>query len=86
MLVRSVIEIWNLVFIQFNRGPGSGGVPCPLTPLPARGPIHLQTHGGAMHWRNIFVREIGAEEANRLVGDFDYEGLGYPMTPPPVNR
>lgn len=27
-------------------------------PLPARGPIMLQTHGGEIRWRNIFVREI----------------------------
>jgi hypothetical protein len=33
-------------------------------PLPATGPIHLQTHGGDIRWRNIFVREIDAETAN----------------------
>jgi len=27
-------------------------------PLPFRGPIHLQTHGGEIRWRNIFLREI----------------------------
>jgi hypothetical protein len=27
-------------------------------PLPAKGPIMLQTHGGEIRWRNIFVREI----------------------------
>lgn len=32
-------------------------------PLPAKGPIMLQTHGGEIRWRNIFVREIGADEA-----------------------
>lgn len=32
-------------------------------PLPAKGPIMLQTHGGEIRWRNIFVREIGPEEA-----------------------
>jgi len=32
-------------------------------PLPAKGPIMLQTHGGEIRWRNIFVREIGAAEA-----------------------
>jgi hypothetical protein len=32
-------------------------------PLPARGPIMLQTHGGEIRWRNIFVREIPAGEA-----------------------
>jgi hypothetical protein len=37
------------------------------TPVPARGPIQLQTHGGEIRWRNIFVREIGAEEANQIL-------------------
>lgn len=36
-------------------------------PLPARGPILLQTHGGMIRWRNIFVREIPADEANQTV-------------------
>ena len=46
------------------------------TPLPARGPIHLQTHGGEIRWRNILVREISAEEANsRLRGDDCAEGF-----------
>ena len=37
------------------------------TPLPARGPIELQTHGGEIRWRNIFIHEIAADEANRLL-------------------
>src|SRR5262249_31066604 len=45
-------------------------------PLPARGPIHLQTHGGEIRWRNIFVRELPAEEANRLLrGDDAAQGF-----------
>jgi len=28
------------------------------TPIPDRGPIQLQTHGGEIRWRNIFIREI----------------------------
>jgi hypothetical protein len=28
------------------------------TPVPERGPIELQTHGGEIRWRNIFLREI----------------------------
>lgn len=36
-------------------------------PIPARGPIQLQTHGGEIRWRNVYVREIGSEEANRLL-------------------
>ena len=27
-------------------------------PLPAAGPIQLQTHGGAIRWRNIFIKEL----------------------------
>ena len=39
-------------------------------PLPASGPILLQTHGGEIRWKNIYVREIPAEEANaKLRGD-----------------
>jgi acetyl esterase/lipase len=32
-------------------------------PLPTRGPLMLQTHGGEIRWRNIFVREINEREA-----------------------
>ena len=31
-------------------------------PLPAKGPIMLQTHGGEIRWRNIFVRDITPKE------------------------
>ena len=37
------------------------------TPIPAKGPIQLQTHGGEIRWRNIFVREIGSDEANKIL-------------------
>jgi hypothetical protein len=37
------------------------------TPVPPAGPIQLQTHGGEIRWRNIFLREIGAAEANRML-------------------
>ena len=40
-------------------------------PLPAKGPIMLQTHGGEIRWRNIFVREIGAAEAQKILGETD---------------
>src|SRR5262249_2395686 len=32
-----------------------------------RGPFQLQTHGGEIRWRNLFVREIGSEEANEIL-------------------
>ncbi|MCA8983471.1 MAG: DUF1080 domain-containing protein [Planctomycetaceae bacterium] len=31
-------------------------------PLPARGPIMLQTHGGEIRWRNIYVRELSSDK------------------------
>lgn len=36
-------------------------------PLPPRGPIMLQTHGGEIRWRNMYVREIGPEEAKKIL-------------------
>jgi hypothetical protein len=30
-------------------------------PLAPRGPIQLQTHGGEMRFRNLFIRELGTK-------------------------
>ena len=35
--------------------------------IPAKGPIQLQTHGGEIRWRNVFIREIGSTEANKIL-------------------
>ncbi len=45
------------------------------TPLIACGPIQLQTHGGEIRWRNIFIREIPSEEANRILASCEPEGF-----------
>jgi 3-keto-disaccharide hydrolase len=37
------------------------------TPVPPKGPIELQTHGGEIRWRNLFIRQIGSDEANRIL-------------------
>ncbi|MBK8093748.1 MAG: DUF1080 domain-containing protein [Verrucomicrobiaceae bacterium] len=37
-------------------------------PTFARGPIQLQTHGSEIRWRNVFIREITAEESNTTLG------------------
>lgn len=44
-------------------------------PVPARGPIQLQTHGGEIRWRNLFLREIGSTEATRLLRGQDPAGF-----------
>jgi len=35
--------------------------------LPRAGPIQLQTHGGEIRWRKLWLREIPAAEANALL-------------------
>lgn len=42
-------------------------------PLPAKGPIMLQTHGGEIRWRNIFVHDIGADEAKQILSAAEAE-------------
>jgi hypothetical protein len=62
------------------------------TAAPPRGPIELQTHGGEIRWRNIFLREIGSDEANKILASHgedaafksawngkDFEGWGGPV-------
>jgi hypothetical protein len=64
----------------------------PIRPVPPKGPIELQTHGGEIRWRNIFIREIGSDEANRILASHggsgfqsafngqDFEGWAGPVT------
>jgi hypothetical protein len=44
-------------------------------PLFARGPIQLQTHGGEIRWRKIYLKEIGPEEANQLLASKSDSGF-----------
>jgi hypothetical protein len=44
-------------------------------PLPRKGPIQLQTHGGEIRWRNIHLREIPPAEANAILRRHGAEGF-----------
>lgn len=44
-------------------------------PLPAKGPILLQTHGGEIRWRNIQIRKIGSAEANQILASHGNAGF-----------
>jgi hypothetical protein len=44
-------------------------------PVPPKGPIQLQTHGGEIRWRNLFIREIAAAEANKILASRGGEGF-----------
>jgi hypothetical protein len=45
------------------------------SPLFASGPIELQTHGGEIRWRNLFVKELSPEQANRHL--LEHEGQAF---------
>ncbi len=44
-------------------------------PVPPKGPLQLQTHGGEIRWRNLYIREIGSDEANKLLRGTDPAGF-----------
>jgi hypothetical protein len=44
-------------------------------PIPPAGPIQLQTHGGEIRWRDLFLREVPGPEANALLRGEDGEGF-----------
>jgi len=44
-------------------------------PVPPKGPLQLQTHGGEIRWRNLFIREISSDEADKLLRDTDPPGF-----------
>ena len=44
-------------------------------PLAAKGPIQLQTHGSEIRWRNLYVREIPAAEANEILASKNAQGF-----------
>lgn len=44
-------------------------------PIPAVGPIQLQTHDGEIRWRDLYIREIGSTEANERLRGKDPAGF-----------
>ncbi len=44
-------------------------------PLFRTGPVQLQTHGGEIRWRNLFIREISSDEANRILSRYHEDGF-----------
>ncbi|MDB2686122.1 DUF1080 domain-containing protein [Mariniblastus sp.] len=39
------------------------------------GPIQLQTHGGEIRWRNVFIKELDSMAANKMLSSHDNEGF-----------
>jgi hypothetical protein len=45
------------------------------SPLFLRGPIQLQTHGGEIRWKNIYAKELSAEESNQILVSHNADGF-----------
>ncbi|MEZ6060677.1 MAG: DUF1080 domain-containing protein [Planctomycetaceae bacterium] len=45
------------------------------SPLFAKGPIELQTHGGEIRWRNLAIREFTSEEANAVLREHEAQAF-----------
>ncbi len=45
------------------------------SPLFATGPIELQTHGGEIRWKNIWLRELSPEQANEALQEIRPQGF-----------
>src|SRR5262245_19929914 len=43
--------------------------------LPKAAPIQLQTHGGEIRWRNVFIREVPPAEANEILRKHGSKGF-----------
>lgn len=67
-----IVQVGEITWVWLNGKPVVDGARMENfwdrdAPLPRTGPIQLQTHGGEIRWRNVFVREIPGEEATRLL-------------------
>lgn len=63
-----IVQVGERVWVWLNEKPTVDGVVMENywnrgRPLPRRGPLQLQTHGGEIRFRNLTVREIGGDEA-----------------------
>ena len=68
-MLGSRIWVWLNDQLVVDGVPMKNGLSGGATPVPARGPIQLQTHGGEIRWKNIFIREIPPAEANAILNE-----------------
>lgn len=74
VMVGSRVWVW-LNDIQTVKGEVMENYFDRKLPVPPRGPIQLQTHGGKISWRNVFIRDIGSDESIRLLRASDPAGF-----------
>jgi len=61
-MIGTYVSVW-LNDKQVVRGATMSNYFDRKSPVPADGPIQLQTHGGEIRWRNVSIREIKPDEA-----------------------
>lgn len=74
VILNGVVVVDDAPLENFFAGRNVAGGEIPDPPFPS-GPIQLQTHGSPIRWRNVFVREIPPDEADRVLGARDAEGF-----------
>lgn len=67
-----IVQVGEVTWVWLNGQPVVDGARMENfwdrdEPLPRTGPIQLQTHGGEIRWRHVFLREIPADEGSRLL-------------------
>jgi Domain of Unknown Function (DUF1080) len=75
---RTTVHLNGKLVVDFARLENYWGKQAklnPLPPLPKTGRILLQTHGGEIRWRNVFVREIPPAEANEMLRKHSSDGF-----------
>jgi hypothetical protein len=83
LMVGSRVSIWlnekkvvdHAILENYYDKADKNIAPKDRRPVPAKGPIQLQTHGGEIRWRKILIREIGSEEANRILASQSPRGF-----------
>ena len=75
-----IVMVGSRVWVWLNDLQTVNGAPLEnyfdrKSPVPRTGPIQLQTHGGEIRWRKLFIREIGSIEANSRLRGSDPEGF-----------
>ncbi len=80
IMVGSRVTVWlneKLVVDHaiFENYFDKGLPPAQRRPILPKGPIQLQTHGSEIRWKNVFVREIGSDEANRILSGKGGDGF-----------
>jgi hypothetical protein len=88
VMVGSRVSVWlndqltvdhAILHNYYDRGSKDPSIKANPRPVPRTGPIQLQTHGGEIRWRNVFIREIDGEEANRILASHGEAGEWKPL-------